>query len=105
MRWIFRKRLGDNGLVALRQRSQIWLAMHMLGSQLSRSRTGKRPYARQHLLINDRQRILIAPFARAAIKQLRCCVRGRHSLHHGLRRVMEILNQSKIGDLDMAADH
>ena len=56
--------------------------MQVLCRKLSGCPTGKGRCARQHLLVDDGQTVLVAELARATVEEFRCRVHRREATHH-----------------------
>ena len=74
--------LFDDFAIAGGQRLQAGPAVQMLRRELGRRLAGKRQHAGEHLLIDDRQAVLIAARLGAAVEDFRRGIDGRHAAHH-----------------------
>ena len=99
-----RQRPGDRGAIGHRQRIQERRTLGVLGGELKRRGTGKRPAAGQHLLVDDRQTVLIAIAADAAVERFRGGIDHGHAGGRGCRASLQALHQAKIRQFDSAAD-
>ena len=100
---ILRQRPGDRGLVRGRQAIQPRAAVQVLGRKLRRRAPFERQHAGQHLLIDDRQAVLIAVVVGPAVEQLRCRVDGRQPADVRAVDVLQVFDQSEVAHLDPPA--
>ena len=86
-----------------RQAIQPRTAVQVLGRKLRRRAPLERQHAGQHLLVDDRQAVLIAVVAGPAVEQLRGGVDGRQPADDRALDVLQVLDQAEVGHLDPPA--
>ncbi len=91
-------------LVAGRQAVQPRPAVQVLGRQLRRRAAVVWQCPREHLLVDDRQAVLVAMDARAAVEELRRGIDRRHAADDRAVNVLQVLDQAEVGDLDPSAN-
>ena len=94
---------GDRRLVGARQTIQPRPAVQVLRRQLGRGAAFVGQHAREHLLVDDRQAVLVAVNARPPVEQLRRGVDRRHPAHDRTVDVLQVLDQAEVGHLDPPA--
>ena len=77
--------------------------MQVLGRQLGRRAAFVGQHAREHLLVDDRQAVLVAVDAGPAVEQLRRGVDRRHPADDRAVDVLQVLDQAEVGHLDPPA--
>ncbi len=78
--------------------------MEMLGSELRRRNARKGARAGEHLLIDNRQTVLIAGRFGSTVKDLRSGVIGRQSSYQGFATIAQVFDQAEIAEFDVLAD-
>ena len=86
-------------------RPDVRLVVDVLCRELSGGGSRKRPYASQHLLINDSQAILVTVNTRMPVEHLRRRVGRRKARHHRLCSILDVFDKSKVGHLDVSTDN
>jgi hypothetical protein len=95
------QRAGDGRLVGGRQRGQVGGLGQVLQHQVPAGRAVEGQFAGEHLLVGDRQVVLIAVPAHDAFEGFGGGVQRGHAAGDGGEHALEVLDQAEVANLDV----
>ena len=97
------ERAADDRLIFQRQGSQVRWTVQVLLGKLEHTATSERTNTRQHLLVDDRECVLVGVQAHFPGKQFRSGVRGAQPDHARAGSLGYLTHQAEVTDLEAAS--